>query len=326
VAVGEAALALAPTGISARMVNEAMSRAAAYRGDPETAARYERQATGSDLQSSQWAAHLAITRAHRLLAAGDAAAMLEAIEHAMANVVGEPFYAAPACSLGGRAAADLAESARDLHDDDAATAAAAAARALADQVDELLVAAPVEPETAAHRAQLEAELGRAEGTSDPELWAAARTLWEERGMRPGVAYCEWRRAEALVARGDRAGAAEAMARAHEQATATGYRPVINELEALARRSRIALAGHAERKADVGSSGPESAAERLGLTDRELDVLRLVVEGRTNRQIGDTLFISGKTASVHVSRILAKLDAGNRGEAAAIARRLGLVET
>ena len=69
--------------------------------------------------------------------------------------------------------------------------------------------------------------------------------------------------------------------------------------------------------------PPSPAERLGLTARELEVLALVAEGRTNRQIAQTLFISAKTASVHVSNILAKLGVANRGEAGAAARRLGL---
>ena len=62
---------------------------------------------------------------------------------------------------------------------------------------------------------------------------------------------------------------------------------------------------------------------LGLTRREVEVLVLVAEGRTNRQIGQALFITPKTAGVHVSRILAKLGVAGRGEAAAIAHRLGL---
>ena len=65
-------------------------------------------------------------------------------------------------------------------------------------------------------------------------------------------------------------------------------------------------------------------ERTGLSPRELDVLALLADGRTNREIAGALFISEKTVSVHVSRILAKLGAGNRAEAAAIAHRLGLV--
>jgi DNA-binding NarL/FixJ family response regulator len=72
-------------------------------------------------------------------------------------------------------------------------------------------------------------------------------------------------------------------------------------------------------------GAESPAPRLGLTPRELEVLVLVAEGRTNKAIGETLFMSEKTASVHVSRILAKLGVGGRVEAAAVAHRLGLVD-
>jgi DNA-binding CsgD family transcriptional regulator len=99
----------------------------------------------------------------------------------------------------------------------------------------------------------------------------------------------------------------------------GARPLREEIEALARRARLDVStpGSAAR-APAGS-----AADELGLTARELEVLRLVAAGRTNRQIGTELYMSGKTASVHVSRILAKLGAANRSEAGAIARRLGL---
>jgi DNA-binding CsgD family transcriptional regulator len=67
-----------------------------------------------------------------------------------------------------------------------------------------------------------------------------------------------------------------------------------------------------------------AGAELGLTAREHDVLALVAEGRSNRQIAEALFISAKTASVHVSNILAKLGVGSRVEAAAVAHRLGLL--
>ncbi|NUP34025.1 MAG: response regulator transcription factor, partial [Streptomycetaceae bacterium] len=63
-----------------------------------------------------------------------------------------------------------------------------------------------------------------------------------------------------------------------------------------------------------------------LTPRERDVLRLVVDGRSNRQIAEELFISVKTASVHVSNILGKLEVSSRGEAAALANRLQLLDT
>jgi DNA-binding NarL/FixJ family response regulator len=64
-------------------------------------------------------------------------------------------------------------------------------------------------------------------------------------------------------------------------------------------------------------------KRAGLTPRELEVLCLLVEGRSNRQIAEQLFISGSTAGVHVTKILAKLGVHSRLEAAARARQLGL---
>ena len=61
-----------------------------------------------------------------------------------------------------------------------------------------------------------------------------------------------------------------------------------------------------------------------MTERELAVLELVAAGKTNRQIGEELFMAPKTASVHVSRILSKLDVRSRTEAAAVAHRVGLI--
>jgi DNA-binding NarL/FixJ family response regulator len=92
----------------------------------------------------------------------------------------------------------------------------------------------------------------------------------------------------------------------------GAEPLQAALEVLARRGRL----------DLGVRLP---AERglAGLTPRELEVLRLLVEGRSNRQIAEQLFISGKTASVHVTNILTKLGVHSRLEAAARARDLGL---
>ena len=82
------------------------------------------------------------------------------------------------------------------------------------------------------------------------------------------------------------------------------------------------AGRSRRGA--GGRDARSASDRFGLTRRELDVLALVADGRTNREIGETLFISTKTASTHVSHILSKLEVRSRIEAATAAHRLGLV--
>jgi DNA-binding NarL/FixJ family response regulator len=94
------------------------------------------------------------------------------------------------------------------------------------------------------------------------------------------------------------------------------RPLADEIEAPARRARIELAATAPAPAPV--------ADDLGLTPREREVLGQLALGRTNRQIAGELFISVKTAGVHVSHILEKLGASTRTEAATAAHRLGLV--
>ena len=74
----------------------------------------------------------------------------------------------------------------------------------------------------------------------------------------------------------------------------------------------------------GERDPVTARDPLaGLTDREVEVLRLLAAGNSNKEIGAKLFIAPKTASVHVSNILAKLHAASRTEAAAIAHAQGV---
>src|SRR5262249_22573336 len=98
------------------------------------------------------------------------------------------------------------------------------------------------------------------------------------------------------------------------ASRVGFAWMSDQIAEVARREQL----------DLGESlAPATPADRAGLTAREREVLRLLSEGRTNRQIGEELFIATKTASVHVSNILAKLQVTNRGEAAAAAGRLGL---
>jgi DNA-binding NarL/FixJ family response regulator len=107
---------------------------------------------------------------------------------------------------------------------------------------------------------------------------------------------------------------EAAVQAHEAravAERLGAAPLLERIDDLVRRGRLADA-------------PSRGARPSPLTAREQDVLRLLARGRSNRQIGEELFISGKTASVHVSNILAKLGASSRTEAVAIAYRQGLI--
>ena len=113
---------------------------------------------------------------------------------------------------------------------------------------------------------------------------------------------------------DRAEVRRLLVDSADRATALGAGLILGRLTPVARRVGLSLGG---------SAGP-TPAPLAALTTRELEVLRLVAAGRTNGQIGAELFISTKTASVHVSNILAKLGVAGRGEAAAIAYRDGLL--
>ena len=167
-----------------------------------------------------------------------------------------------------------------------------------------------------------AEQSRLEGRSDPERWQAAAAAWERLEHPFEAAYARYRQAEALLAEGGfRPQAEQVLRRAHGTAVTLGAEPLRREIELLAQRGRLHLQEQVDTVAEP--EAPSSPAASLGLTRREAEVLVLVAAGRTNRQIGETLFITPKTASVHVSRILAKLGVAGRGEAAAIAHRLGL---
>jgi DNA-binding CsgD family transcriptional regulator len=167
------------------------------------------------------------------------------------------------------------------------------------------------PEGRGWLARAEAEWSRLCGPSDPDRWRTALEIFGY-GYQYEQARCRWRLAEALLGADRRDEAAAEVAAAYETAVRLGAAPLREALEALARRGRL----------EAGLPVPVRADHTL--TARERDVLALLARGRTNRQIGRTLFISEKTASVHVSNILGKLGAGGRTEAVAIASRRGLV--
>jgi ATP/maltotriose-dependent transcriptional regulator MalT len=158
---------------------------------------------------------------------------------------------------------------------------------------------------------------------DPAAWEEAAAGFDALGLAWPTAYARLRAAEAHVLAGDRRAAAEALAAACAGARAMGAAPLVEEAESLGRRARLRTEAPESEPTEAPADETPEAARRLGLTPRELEVLLLVAEGRTNREIGAALFMSEKTASVHVSRILAKLDVGGRVEAAAVAHRLGL---
>ncbi|MFH8566141.1 AAA family ATPase [Streptomyces sp. NPDC017988] len=178
------------------------------------------------------------------------------------------------------------------------------------------------PLSLAHDEWTRTELLRAEGRDRPADWEAVVTALEPLDRPYDLAQARLRLAESLLAPDttDRDRAALLLRQAGEVADRLGARPLSDSINGLARRARLTL--H-PAEATRAPAAPADPAEALGLTSRERDVLRLVAVGRSNRQIAEELFISPKTASVHVSNILAKLSVTGRGEAAALAHRLRL---
>ena len=164
-----------------------------------------------------------------------------------------------------------------------------------------------------------AEATRVDGRSEPAAWRAVAEAWEAFERPYFAAYAHWREAEAALSAGDRTAATDALRLAHSGAERLGARPLRDAIEALARRARISLSAPPD-----GTPEPAVDEDPFGLTPREREVLALVADGRTNRQIAERLFISESTAGVHVSNIIGKLGVATRGEAAAIAFRLRLV--
>ena len=177
----------------------------------------------------------------------------------------------------------------------------------------------------ASRLLAEAEATRALGSPDSQAWSTAAASFAELTRPASVAYCRMREAEAaLASHAPRSSAMLPLRAAFGIAQSLGAAGIVRDIEVLARRGRLDL-GPIGESTVAGLDETATAERRLGLTRRETEVLRLLVAGRTNREIGEALFISGKTASVHVSNILAKLEVGGRIEAAAVAHRLGLDE-
>lgn len=160
----------------------------------------------------------------------------------------------------------------------------------------------------------EAEASRVDGDGEPDAWSravAALTAAPHAGL---AAYAQYRLTEALLDAGRRAEAKQALDACLSLSRDLGAAPVIAAAEEIARHARL----------NIAAEPPPATALRsgtAGLTRREVEVLELLAQGRTNRQIGEALFITERTAGVHVSHILGKLGVSNRSEAAAVMHRL-----
>ena len=172
---------------------------------------------------------------------------------------------------------------------------------------------------------------RLEGRDDPSVWAAAAEAFRPTSVEALRARLS--QAEAMLAtKAPRDEVKAVLVTAHATAAEIGARPLADRMAALARRARIDLRTP-EVSAEFEGAAPEievdeaaggvSALRQRGLTDREIEVLTLVAAGYSNGEIADRLFISAKTASVHVSHIFDKLGVSTRTQAATIGVRLGL---
>jgi DNA-binding CsgD family transcriptional regulator len=228
-------------------------------------------------------------------------------------------YAPPViriAAVGLAARADRARQARAAGDEDTAQAEVTAARVLIEAAREG-AAYPERPKFVlgvdgrGWLARSEAEWGRAQGHNDPQAWQLVVDTFSPAFVYE-TARSRWRLAEALAEAGQRAEAEREWSQAVQVADELGAVPLRSALADLGRRARLGR-----------QSGGDGSGVLSGLTGREREVLRLLVAGRSNREIAAALFIAPKTASVHVSNILGKLGAASRTEAAAIALQAGL---
>ena len=261
-------------------------------------------------------------------------------------------------------AAEVAEAARDRRDLGTLAAMHVRAGAVLAEAERMVDRSGVGPDVFARR-EVDAELAtarshllRVNGQDDPAAWSTVAERWTTLGRPYDIARARRRQAAAILAAGKADGerrehreeAREPLVEAATIAASLPALPLLRALADLATRARITLPdaalevlaaaaadGHEQvtetvaSDARVGRPRPAAyplerqTAETFGLSVRERGVLAEVVAGRTNREIGERLYISEKTVGVHVGNILAKLGVSGRVEAATVALRLGLVD-
>jgi DNA-binding CsgD family transcriptional regulator/tetratricopeptide (TPR) repeat protein len=332
--------AIAPTaswGVGRANALSALAQLQALRGDAAGAERSLREVDRAmrDAVGSMWTGPIATARAEAAFWDGRPADAREVVaaelDRREAIDDSAVAYLAPLIAVGTRAEAELAVQARATGEAEALAEAIRRAGELRD-AGRTLVAADPPPESALLVELATVEAARADAMASTEDWTALGQRWERHGAAFQVAYCRWRAAElVLTGGGPRGDVPEMLAAAHTIAQRLGAEPLRREIADLARRARVPLdapedaAGAGDNRVTADEAdGEPSAADRIGLTARELDVLQLMAAGATNREIAARLYISPKTVAVHITRILAKLDARTRVEAAGVAQRLGLL--
>jgi DNA-binding NarL/FixJ family response regulator/tetratricopeptide (TPR) repeat protein len=338
---------LADPELAAQPVSRAMLYLSAVRvrlhaARGETGLAAERLAAleqvGGDDLDPDLRAYLALARSETALASGRRDEALGEAHDGLAALHGSDDEASglPLLAITARILADTADDARAARRPAEAAAAGSEAEAAASVAVE--VAEHVRTSSArAIAARATADAARAVGDSSAGQWSAAADAAEDAGLPLLAAEARLEQARSMLrTRTDRQAAATALRSANEAAVNLGAQPLLAAVATLARLARIEIGpspGDADELAssDAGSPATSRSDAALpgpfatSLSARELEVLRLVADGRSNGQIADALFITRKTASAHVTHILDKLGVGNRLEAAMTAARLGLLE-
>ncbi|MFL6115907.1 MAG: LuxR C-terminal-related transcriptional regulator, partial [Catenulispora sp.] len=320
-----------PPGIHGSTTHEYLADLALLRGDPETA-RTE-LALGARTPSRNFEHQYALPGIRREIektawltrSIADARTAFQAFLD-KPQFLGDERYAWRVLTAMAMAEADHAETTRAAARSGTSridTASAAVMAALTERAARLPA---ITPSQAAAAAQVAAELARWRGVAGAAEWATASELAGRDGVHAyQAAYIGFRAAEAAAANGERETAAELLRGAVRPVATLPAGPLCQEIQALSRRARLDISDCMPAASSASGRGGADSGTPLGLTARELEVLALVTQGLSNRQIGERLFISTKTASVHVSNILAKLGVAGRGEAAAVAHRLRVFE-
>ena len=317
-----AALARHPRGIMAAPVLLAGARSSLIQGDLTTAwerCEQARLVVEAESAPGAWLREILETGAEIELWAGRPEAALELVWDALSAIAGtdEMALGSMLVALGLRALADQVAvrreaRARTQHDSRRDTLLTRLGEAHERSAETDVRGDPV-VDLLCH-----AEQGRLDGDG-ADAWRDVASAWEGLERPFPAAYARWREAESRLRQGVGAAAIAPLRAAHATARELGATLLVEEAENLARWYRVDLLPESPVADPAAEAHP---LDSYGLTSREREVLDALAAGHTNQEIATTLFISVKTASVHVSNILRKLDVRSRGEAARLAHRLG----
>ncbi len=324
-ALADDSLAAVPGSRSVLYLVAVRARLHAGRGETNDAAdRLEAAARlAGDDPDPDLAAYVALANSEAALLSGLPAEAVEAAGVGMQALEGSDDAGSeiPLLAVAAEATAELAADAVAGREADRARTLAADAATLAGRARELAAVSPTRSALAL-AARAEAEAARAAGEPAVDRWGAAVEAADDAGLVFSGAAARVRYAEAmLLSRSAREPAAMAIRSARDAAVWLGAVPLLDRVLELARRARVDLDRAPVEALAAEASRPRPAST---LSERELEVLRLVAQGRSNGQIADELFITRKTASTHVTHILDKLGVSSRLEAAMTASRLGLL--